>query len=86
MTTLITAAIPLFIPGLLFTLGYLGSCVIWPFRACRNCHGQGQLSGWLGGIRFCPACEGTGLRLRAGRRLINALRRTTREINNHRGH
>jgi hypothetical protein len=77
MTTLFTAAIPLLIPGLLLTLGYLGTCLLFPFRACKHC----QLQGWLGGIRFCPACNGTGLRLRAGRRLINALRRTYREIN-----
>jgi hypothetical protein len=82
MTTLFTAAIPLLIPGLLLTLGYLGMCLLFPFRACRHCHGHGQLQGWLGGIRFCPACEGTGLRLRAGRRLINAVRRNYREINN----
>jgi DnaJ-class molecular chaperone len=89
MTTLITAAIPLLIPGLLLTLGYLGTCVIFPFKACRHCQGHGQLHGWLGGIRFCPACDGTGLRLRAGRRLINAIRRTYRsyrEINNTRNH
>ena len=88
MTTLFSAAIPLFIPGLLLTLGYLGTCVLWPFKACRSCQGHGQLQGWLGGIRFCPACDGTGLRLRPGRRLINAIRRTYRsyrEINNHRG-
>jgi hypothetical protein len=85
MTTLFTAAIPLLIPGLLLTLGYLGTCLLFPFRACKHCHGHGQLQGWLGGIRFCPACDGTGLRLRAGRRLINALRRSYRsyrEINN----
>jgi hypothetical protein len=65
------------------TLGYLGLCLAWPYRACRRCQGYGHLHGWLGGIRFCPACDGTGLRLRLGRRVINHLRRFYREIDPH---
>lgn len=86
MTSLGSLASALFLPGLLITLGYLGLCAVWPFKACRHCQGHGQLRGWLGGIRLCHACDGTGLRLRVGRRVINAIRRIYREINNnHRG-
>lgn len=84
MTTLATLASALLLPTLAITLGYLGSCVIWPFRTCRHCQGYGQRRGWLGGIRFCPTCDGTGLRLRFGRRLINNIRRLYRETNAHR--
>jgi len=65
-------------------LGYIGLCVVWPFTACRHCHGLGQFHGPFGGIRLCGTCEGTGLRLRLGRRIWNAVRRTYREINDHR--
>lgn len=84
MTPLTAFASTVFLPALIITLGYLGSCVFWPFTACRRCHGYGQRHGWLGGIRFCPACDGTGLRLRFGRRVINSVRRIYQEINAHR--
>lgn len=54
--------------------GYLGTCWIWPYKNCRTCRGQGTLRGFPG-IRHCPACEATGLRLRAGRRLIDTAHR-----------
>lgn len=62
------------------TLGYLGLCVVWPFRTCRRCQGYGQLRGLFGGIRLCGHCDGTGLRLRLGRRVLNALRHRYRDI------
>jgi hypothetical protein len=63
------------------TLGYVGLCLLWPFKACRHCGGYGQRHGLLGGIRLCGHCNGTGLRLRLGRRVWNALRRLYRDIN-----
>ena len=84
MTSLGSLASALLLPALLMTLGYLGSCVVWPFKACRTCQGHGQFQGFLGGIRLCGACDGTGLRLRFGRRVINTVRRIYREINSHR--
>jgi hypothetical protein len=59
--------------------GYLLACVLFPFRKCRSCKGMGRFtSGMFGGIRLCRTCDGTGLRLRAGRRVLNTLRRNQR--------
>lgn len=59
----------------LITLGYLGLCWLWPFRACRRCSGTGKRPAWIGnGFRFCSRCDGTGHALRAGRHVMNALR------------
>ncbi|TCO47982.1 hypothetical protein [Actinocrispum wychmicini] len=71
----------LFVPALLVTACYLFTCVFWPFKACRVCRGHGQFYGLFRGIRLCGACDGTGLRLRFGRRLINAAGRLYRELN-----
>lgn len=68
------------------TLGYLGMCLVWPFTACRRCGGAGQHHGPFGGIRLCGHCDGTGLRLRLGRRIWNALRRLYRDIDSHGDH
>lgn len=58
---------------------YLLACLVFPFRKCRACKGMGRfMSGLFGGIRLCPRCDGTGLRLRAGRRVLNHLRRHRR--------
>jgi len=58
---------------------YLLTCLAFPFRKCRACKGMGRfMSGLFGGIRLCGRCDGTGLRLRAGRRVINHLRRNRR--------
>ena len=67
----------------LVTIRYLGSCAIWPFTTCRRCDGHGRIGGPLGGIRLCPRCDATGLRLRLGRRAWNALRRLYRDITDH---
>ncbi|WNV90950.1 hypothetical protein [Umezawaea sp. Da 62-37] len=58
---------------------YLLACVAFPFRKCRVCKGMGRFtSGMFGGIRMCARCDGAGLKLRAGRRVINTLRRNRR--------
>lgn len=69
---------------ILVTLGYLGMCVIWPYRPCRHCRGYGRFQGPFRGIRFCPWCDGTGLKLRFGRRVINEYRRLHRNARRHR--
>jgi hypothetical protein len=51
--------------------GYLGTCLLWPYKVCRTCQGRGQLRARLVGVRYCPPCDGTGLRLRAGRRFLD---------------
>jgi hypothetical protein len=81
MDILSALASVLFLPALLVTAGYLLTCVVWPFKACRVCRGRGQFYGFMGGIRLCGACDATGIRLRFGRRLINAAGRLYREIN-----
>ena len=65
---------------LMFTLGYVASCKIWPFKACRTCEGTGKLrSPFIRAIRHCPPCGGTGLRPRIGLKAWNASRRVQRE-------
>ena len=58
------------------TLGYLLACWLWPFVACRRCHGTGKRRALFGGRAFgiCRRCDGTGRQLRPGRRAINYLR------------
>ena len=64
---------------LLITLGYIGSCKLWPFKACRTCRGTGKLhSPFIRAIRHCPPCGGTGLRPRIGLKAWNAYRRLQR--------
>ncbi|CAM06185.1 hypothetical protein A8924_7386 [Saccharopolyspora erythraea NRRL 2338] len=66
------------------TLCYSLVCVIWPFKDCRTCRGTGRLrSPFLRSYRLCPACEATGLRLRTGRKAVNALRRVHRRNRGH---
>ncbi|KAA5829555.1 hypothetical protein F1721_24885 [Saccharopolyspora hirsuta] len=57
--------------------GYLGTCLIWPYKNCRTCRGQGKLRAFMG-VRYCPPCDGTGLRLRAGRRFLDSIRQHRR--------
>jgi hypothetical protein len=77
MPTLLTAASLL---TLAITVGYAGTCVVWPFGPCRRCHGAGKLKSRLGRLyRLCRRCHGTGLRLRYGRRLYNAYKRLNRD-------
>jgi hypothetical protein len=64
------------------TTGYIALCAIWPFKACRTCHGTGHILGPFGGIRLCRRCHATGLRLRLGRRIWNAFTRLYRELRN----
>ncbi|MCO1582031.1 hypothetical protein M8C13_40410 [Crossiella sp. SN42] len=60
--------------------GYVLACTAFPFRPCRACKGMGRHlnRGVFGGIRLCTACKATGLKLRAGRKAWNYLRRTRR--------
>ncbi|MCX2732511.1 hypothetical protein OOZ19_19910 [Saccharopolyspora sp. NFXS83] len=64
---------------LIITLGYVASCVLWPFKACRTCNGEGKFrSPFIRAIRLCPACRSTGLQPRAGLKAWNAYRRLHR--------
>ncbi len=84
MNPLASLASPLLVILPFVTVGYLGLCLVWPYKACRRCQGYGRFHGPFGGIRLCPSCDATGLRLRAGRRVWNAIRRLYRDINRYR--
>ncbi len=58
------------------TACYLLTCAVWPFKACRTCHGTGRKRSPLGrAFRLCRSCDGTGLRIRFGRHAYNLIRR-----------
>lgn len=53
------------------------ACALWPFAACRRCHGDGKLRSPGGrSWRACRRCQGSGSRLRYGRRVLNHLSTT----------
>ena len=88
MTPHLTPASALILTTVAVTLGYGMVCWVWPFRACRKCHGSGRLhtptrlrrAGLGRGVRPCRRCDATGLRLRAGRRLHAAIRRLRTDL------
>ncbi|TDW98067.1 hypothetical protein [Kribbella sp. VKM Ac-2566] len=54
---------------------YLFTCVVWPFGKCRRCKGVGKFKSPFGcAYRHCGKCQGSGLRVRLGRHVINHLR------------
>ncbi|MEU4291056.1 hypothetical protein AB0E63_22765 [Kribbella sp. NPDC026596] len=54
---------------------YLFTCLIWPFGKCRRCKGAGKFKSPFGrAYRHCPRCQGSGLRVRLGRHVINHIR------------
>lgn len=55
--------------------GYAVLCAVRPFAACQRCRGAGEVKRF-GKPRTCPRCRGHKLRLRLGRRALNAWRRT----------
>lgn len=52
------------------TAGYLTTCWLFPFTHCHHDYAFNR--------RVCRRCEGTGMRLRAGRRLLNHIRAARR--------
>ncbi|WP_112248799.1 hypothetical protein [Kribbella monticola] len=56
---------------------YLFTCLVWPFGKCCRCKGAGKFKSPFGNAyRHCGKCEGSGLRVRVGRKVINYYRRT----------
>jgi hypothetical protein len=56
---------------------YLLTCLVWPFGKCRRCKGAGKLKSPFGNAyRHCGKCDGSGLRVRLGRHVINHIRAT----------
>lgn len=65
---------------LVWAVGYVVACAVWPFRACRRCDGSGKRRSPSGKAwRPCRRCRGGGARLRFGRRAWNYARRLHRE-------
>jgi len=60
---------------ILWLTSYAGLCWIRPFAPCRKCGGLGEIERFKK-TKMCPRCLGHKLRLRVGRRLHNAWRRT----------
>jgi hypothetical protein len=56
----------LVLAGLAVAVGYALACWLAPFGACTRCHQRDLL---------CRFCDGTGRRVRAGRRAWTYLRR-----------
>lgn len=53
---------------------YLLACAVWPFAACRWCSGSGKKRSPSGKAwRSCGRCDGSGKRVRFGRRIYEAL-------------
>jgi hypothetical protein len=55
---------------------YLIMCAAFPFGHCRRCNGAGKLYSPIfhKTFRLCPRCDGTGRRVRIGRRVYEYLR------------
>ncbi|GAB3811046.1 hypothetical protein [Kribbella italica] len=54
---------------------YLLTCLIWPFGRCRRCSGAGKFKAPIGkAYRHCGRCNGSGMRVRIGRHVINYIR------------
>jgi hypothetical protein len=65
---------------LVVTVCYGLACWLWPFRACRRCHGTGQRRAPIGkAFGLCRRCNGDRYRLRVGRRVANYLRELHRD-------
>ncbi len=54
---------------------YLAACTWWPFATCRRCSGTGKFRSPSGRAwRPCGRCQGTGRRVRLGRRVYELFR------------
>ncbi|WP_232510853.1 hypothetical protein [Micromonospora maris] len=45
-----------------------------PWGRCRRCHGRRSHRTAIGTRRDCPRCDGTGIRVRIGRRIADYIR------------
>jgi DnaJ-class molecular chaperone len=62
------------------TMCYAAVCAASPFGTCRTCSGLGRI-GTKRGLhsRPCLRCDGTGIRIRRGRRLYHLAARVHRD-------
>ncbi|MEU8188065.1 hypothetical protein [Micromonospora carbonacea] len=59
---------------LIYAASYLAVCAVSPWGRCRRCHGHRSHRTTIGTRRDCPRCDGTGIRVRTGRRLLDHIR------------
>ncbi|GAA3765916.1 hypothetical protein [Micromonospora maritima] len=57
-----------------YALCYLAVCAASPWARCRRCHGRRYHRMAIGTRRDCRRCDGTGIRVRIGRRLLDYIR------------
>ncbi|MEV4762522.1 hypothetical protein AB0J89_07780 [Micromonospora chokoriensis] len=62
-----------------YTACYLAVCAASPWGRCGRCHGARFHRTAIGTRRDCRRCDGTGIRVRAGRRLIDFIRAEYRD-------
>lgn len=73
MTPLLHLAIPTLIILAVVTVSYGWACWVDPFVTCKTCSGFGAVADpRTGRTRPCRACKRHGIRLRAGRHVLNA--------------
>jgi hypothetical protein len=54
---------------------YVIECAIWPWAPCPKCVSGRRYAPTGNKFRLCPRCQGTGRRLRIGRRIYNFFRK-----------
>ncbi|MGW1059296.1 hypothetical protein [Micromonospora rubida] len=59
---------------LIYAASYLAVCAVSPWGRCGRCHGARSHRTAIGTRRNCPRCDGTGIRVRTGRRLLDYIR------------
>ncbi|SCL21348.1 hypothetical protein GA0070616_2276 [Micromonospora nigra] len=64
---------------LIYAASYLIKCAVSPWGRCRRCHGRRYHHTSIGTRRDCTRCDGTGIRVRPGRRLIDYIRAEYRD-------
>jgi hypothetical protein len=64
----------LFTAAFVLAAGYFASLRLHPRIACRTCKGAGRFYGaiYTWGFRMCPACLGTGRKVRYGASLFGS--------------
>lgn len=73
-------SVVLVLTAIVVAAGYGLACRVWPYAACRRCHGSGKSRSPSGKAwRPCRRCKGSGARLRIGRRIINRWSDTARK-------
>ncbi|MGN9890587.1 hypothetical protein [Micromonospora sp. L31] len=71
MTTILSLAS---LTALGYAAWYLILCAVSPWGRCRRCHGRRYHRTAIGTRRDCRRCDGTGRRVRIGRRLAEYVR------------